>query len=87
MKISAQAYDHMKAKIATIGAAKASAHRQFIINEGKAKDIEKRLRWDLSYYAKLNAYICDEIYSQDCNDTHVDTALKAIMRDLDYVSH
>lgn len=87
MKISAESYNHMKAQIATIGASKASAHRQFIINEGKAKDIEKRLRWDLSYYANLTAYVCDEVYSQGCDNTHVDTALRAIMRDLNYTAH
>ena len=87
MKISAESYNHMKAQIASIGAPKAFAHRQFIINEGKSKDIEKRLRWDLSYYANLTAYVCDEVYSQGCDDTHVDAALRSIMRDLGYVSH
>ena len=82
MKIETEAYEHMKRQIALIGAAKIKAHRQFVINEGKAKDVEKRLRWDLSYYAQLTPFICKEIYSKGCDDRHVDTALRQIMRDL-----
>jgi hypothetical protein len=87
MKVSPDAYAHMKGQIALIGAEKAAAHRQFILNEGKAKDVEKRLRWDLSYYAQLTLFLCDTIYPSGCDDTHVDTALRAIMRDLGYTKH
>lgn len=82
MKIETEAYEHMKRQIALIGAAKIKAHRQFVINEGKAKDVEKRLRWDLSYYAQLTPFICDEIYPKGCDDSHVDTALRQIMREI-----
>lgn len=81
VKIQQAHYDHMKAAIAAIPAHKVAAHRQFIANEGKAKDPAKRLRWDLSYYAGLTPFICENVYSY-ANDDHVDTALRAIMREM-----
>ena len=74
----------MRSQIAAIGAAKVFAHRQFIANEGRAKDPEKRLRWDLSYYAGLTPFICDTVYGAGLNDDHVDTALRSIMRELGF---
>ena len=82
MKISPNHYQHMKAAIAAIATpVKIAAHRKFIVNEGKAQDVEKRLRWDMSYYSGLTPYICDNVYSY-ADDTHVDTALRQIMREL-----
>jgi hypothetical protein len=81
MKIQPAHYEHMKAAIAAIPAYKIAAHKQFIANENKAKDPAKRLRWDLSHYAGLTPFICNNIYSY-ANDDHVDTALKAIMREV-----
>ena len=82
MKITPAHYQHMQAAIAAIATpAKIAAHRQFIVNEGKAQDVEKRLRWDMSYYSGLTPYICDNVYSY-ADDTHVDTALRQIMREL-----
>jgi hypothetical protein len=57
-------------------------HRKFIINEGKAKDVEKRLRWDLLYYAGLSGWICDNLYSY-LDDSHIDTALRYIIKDIE----
>ena len=82
MKITPAHYLHMQAAIAKVATPeKVSAHRQFIVNEGKAKDVEKRLRWDLSYYSGLTPFICENVYSY-ANDDHVDTALRQIMREL-----
>lgn len=84
MKIKAEHIAHMKAAIEAIWTPeKHNAHRQFIINEGKAKDAEKRLRWDWAYYARLSAFICDEVYSYGCNDNHVDTALRHIIAQIE----
>lgn len=47
----------------------------------------KRFRWDWSYAAraetgeKLSVWICDNIYPY-ANDTHLDTALRQVMREL-----
>jgi hypothetical protein len=80
MKIQQEHFNHMKAAIAAIPAEKVAAHAKFIANEGKAQDEEKRLRWDLSYYAGLTPFICKNVYPY-ANDDHVDTALRAIMRE------
>lgn len=81
MKITSKHYNIMKAAIAKIWTQeKHECQYQFIINEGKAKDINKRLRWDWLHYAKLNQFICDEIYLYANND-HIDTALKRIIKE------
>lgn len=64
-------------------------HRAYIVKEGKAKDIEKRLRWDYAniankLYRQENEedFICDILYkSNDLNDEHIDSALKHIFKD------
>jgi len=82
MKITQQHFDHIKSSISAIWTQeKHDCHRQFILNEGKAKDVEKRLRHDWIYYAGLSAWICDNLYGY-MNDTHIDTALRNVMIDL-----
>ncbi|RWM32593.1 MAG: hypothetical protein EOR77_21420 [Mesorhizobium sp.] len=81
-KILPDHYQHMKEAIAKVAIThKVDAHRQFIVNENKSKDVEKRLRWDLAYYAGLTPWICDNIYPY-ANDDHLDTALRSIMKEL-----
>ena len=81
MKIRQEHYRHIRDAIRP-NAGKIASHRQFIINEGKAKDVEKRLRWDLLYYADLSPWICDNLYSY-LDDTHIDTALKQIVKEIE----
>jgi hypothetical protein len=81
MKMTVEHYNHIKSAIMP-NKEKIKAHRQFIVNEGKAKDVEKRLRWDLTYYANLSGWICDNLYSY-LDDTHVDTALRQIVREIE----
>jgi hypothetical protein len=57
-------------------------YRAYIAAEGKAKDVEKRLRWDLLYLSGLSKWICDNLYTY-LNDEHIDTALRAIMKKLE----
>ena len=81
MKITDEHYNQLKAMIAPLKD-KLPAHREYIIAEGKAKDVDKRLRWDALYSAKGgNQFICDNLYKY-LNDDHIDTALKAIMKEL-----
>lgn len=80
MKIAKAHYEHMKQAILPLKD-RIAGQREFIINEGKAKDIEKRLRWDCFYAAKLSTFACDNLY-QYLNDDHIDTALKAIMKEI-----
>jgi len=81
MKMSAEHYEYLKNAIAPM-ADKIRSHRKFIENEGKSKDIEKRLRWDLTYYAGLSQWICDNLYEY-LNDDHIDTALRRIVSELE----
>lgn len=48
------------------------------------KDPEKRFRWDLFYCARMSGtekFMIEDIYKY-ANDTHLDTALRAIVREL-----
>jgi len=80
MKITTEHYNHLLEAIKPNNS-KISDHRKFIINEGKSKDTEKRLRWDLLYYAGQSTWICDNLYDY-LDDTHIDTALKSILKEL-----
>lgn len=41
----------------------------------------KRFRWDCLHGALGSRWICDSLYrTHDCNDDHIDSALRAIMR-------
>ncbi len=42
----------------------------------------KRFRWDLFWTAKLSQWVSDNVYKY-ANDEHLDTALKAIVKELE----
>lgn len=67
--------------IEKIGPSAIQSQRNLIILQGKAKDVEKRLRWDCFYSAGLTRFACDNIY-QYADDTHIDTALRTILKQL-----
>ena len=81
MKIKAEHYNFMRDAI-TPFKGQIAQFRQRIINEGKAKDAEKRLRWDLAYLADLTWWLCENVYTY-ANDAHIDTALRSIMKELE----
>jgi hypothetical protein len=82
MKIKPEHYQHMLQELKRVcKPERIAAHKQFIIFEGKARDIEMRLRWDMSYYAGLSPWISANVYPY-ADDSHVDTALRAIMKEL-----
>jgi hypothetical protein len=81
MKIKAEHYSHLKKLIAPLND-KISQHREYLVNEGKAKDIETRLAWDLAHAAKLTSFICNVLYHY-LNDIHITTALKKIVVELE----
>ena len=80
MKITPEHYAHMKTAIAPF-ASVIDAMRADILATGKAKDPEKRLRWDLTYKADLTKWICANLYSY-ADDSHIDTVLKKIVSEL-----
>ena len=80
MKIKPEHYQYMLEAIRPL-AVYIPQQRAAIIAQGKAKDVEKRLRWDLFHAAKLNTWMCDNLYPY-LHDEHVDTALKRIMKEI-----
>jgi len=59
-----------------------AGYRRMIADQGKSKDVDKRVRWDMLYAAKLSGWISDNLYGY-MDDTHIDTALRRIMRELE----
>ena len=79
MKIKAEHYEYMKRAIEA-----ATFDKPVVELEGRYRArglTPKRFRWDCSHAARLTTWMCDNLYSY-LNDTHIDTALRAIMRDL-----
>jgi len=80
MKIKPEHYEYMKAAIGRLSS-DIPRQRDFIQREGKAKDPDKRLRWDMLYLAGLTNWICTYLYPY-ANDDHIDTALRSIMKEI-----
>ncbi len=81
MKIKPKHYTRILEAIRPL-AHKFPTHRAALIKERKARDIEKRLRWDMAHAAKLKKFFCDEIYSY-ANDEHIDTALRQAIKEIE----
>lgn len=74
MKIKPEHLEHMRAAIAPLLAKHPEAPAQY-----KAAGLTpERYRWDVLHAAGLTPWICKNLYSY-LNDSHVDTALRAIM--------
>ena len=82
MKMKPEHFAHMKAEITKLDRERVAAHKAALAYDPRVKDLDKRFRWDLSHAARLTPWICDNLYSY-LDDTHVDTALRAIVRELD----
>ena len=80
MKMKPEHYAHMIEQM-RMNAEAIPAHREYLKSDERVKDLEKRLRWDVMYASGLTAYICDELYDY-LDDSHIDTALRAIMIEL-----
>jgi len=86
MKITPEHYAHMleacKTSIHLIAPRVSYVKRESIVpNIDKTRDVEQRYRWDLMDAAGLSPYVCEHVYKY-ANDTHIDTALKQIVKEL-----
>lgn len=85
LKISPEDYTTLKQGIEkVIKEHPVDQYREALIKESKAKDIEKRLRWDYLYGAKIylpENFVVDTLYKY-LNDDHIDSALKNIFKEL-----
>ena len=79
MKMTKEHYNRIKTAIASIPRELALEHKSKELGKDKAM----RFRWDMFIAAKLSTFAGDELYSY-LNDDHIDTALKAVMKELDY---
>ena len=83
MKVSPEHLAHMRTAIALVWTRqKHLNHSQLVKNEGKAKDISKRVRHDWLYYAQLSPWIADTLSPLGIECSHLDTAVLHIMREL-----
>ena len=85
MKIEKEHYQHMRLKIQdTIekaGLVKIAEHKELLKTAYGVKDPAVRFRWDLYHASALTSFTCDILYSY-LDDTHIDTALKNIIKEL-----
>jgi hypothetical protein len=82
MKIKTEHYEAIKASIHKAAIAEHRAFLKSPANPRPAKDLEKRLRWDLLHCFKGAAWVCSELYPY-LNDTHIDTALRSVVSELE----
>jgi len=81
MKITAEHYAHMRDAIQPL-TPRLIAHRAALAQNPSVKNIDMRLRWDALRAAGLMPFLCDTLYTY-LNDTHVDTALHSIIKQLE----
>lgn len=80
MKMTAEHYKFIKSRI-NYEKQDVLKYKQSLKSDPRVKDIDKRLRWDLFYFAMPVAWDPKELYGY-LNDNHIDTALKKIMKEL-----
>ena len=86
MKMKPEHYAQLRDAFAGI-ADKIASHRAAIAAAGVAKDVDKRTRWDALYALRRECpalpanFVTDTLYSY-LDDSHIDTALRAVMREV-----
>ena len=84
MKITKEHYKQLREMIARIYPELAD-YKLAIMAQGKAQDVDKRVRWDALNAVGGTRFICDNLYSY-LNDENIDSALRAIMKELEVQS-
>jgi hypothetical protein len=82
MKMPKELYDYMLICMRT-RAPVLQDYRKHLQSLGTVKDVEKRLRWDVCYDSIGARWICDNVYPLGMNDTHLDTALRKIIAEIE----
>lgn len=86
MKIRPEHYAALRNAIAEIPLDTLRNHRANLVNDPRVNDLDKRLRWDALHCVRIDGapsyrFTCDTLYPY-MNDTHIDTALRAIFTEL-----
>lgn len=84
MKIKPEHYNYILNAIKPL-AKHIQGHREALKQDKRVKDLEKRLRWDLFWAAKLSTWTSDNLYCY-LNDNHIDTALKNIVAEIEVLN-
>lgn len=91
MKIRPEHYAFMRDTIAKrVTKEQVDAHREAVRVSGRFTDLEKRIRWDVANATRtddgkrLTTWFCS-LYDY-VNDDHIDTALKAVMKELNFAA-
>jgi hypothetical protein len=77
MKIKPEHIDHMRNAITPLDTVKRRTTYAGVSND--------RYQWDLSYSAGLTRFFCDVLYKY-CDDTHIRTALRHIVKPLKVIN-
>lgn len=86
MKITGQDFDALRVAIVEtvmgIGVDRLAAHKEAIAADPRVKDAAKRYRWDVLFAVPvaIRSPLMNRLY-QYANDEHIDTALRAILKD------
>lgn len=80
MKITAEDYQYLKQKIEPLRSQFPAALEAYKANP-KIKDAHKALRWQALHAAGLTPWVCTALYGY-LNDDHIDTALRAVMAEI-----
>ena len=87
VKISSEHFEKIVAHFKNVGAEQIKKHRAYLLspeNPRPPKDLEMRLRWDVmnSMPSLLRIPLFNALYKAGLNDSHIDTALKAAMKEV-----
>jgi hypothetical protein len=86
MKISKESYEKLKVcfmKLKETKSQEIQSHRDFLNAPAYKGDLEKRIRWDMLRACVPLDWLCDQLYkAENLNDTHIDSALKKIIKAL-----
>jgi hypothetical protein len=78
MKIKPEDYTELKGAIGKLDIEKVKKHYAHLRTDTRVKDLAKRFRWDLLYASKFDTLVTYKYL----DDTHLDTALHSIVKEL-----
>lgn len=86
MKMTAEHVEKIGLAIKALSPETVAAIKARAAADPRVKDLAKRVRWDLFHATNLTGWTCETLYHY-LNDTHIDTALRAIVTHLEGAHH
>lgn len=80
LKITTTSLEALRERIAPLDTdANRQAYREGrFVRSDKVKDLDRRYRWDLLWATCAGPFVSD-LYAEGLNDSHIDSALKAVV--------